>query len=150
MIPRYTVCSWALRTSEARQMMNDLIRAALDTAPLASDWNALYSANKDLVARMQGEPPFQTQHVLEYALARIPNVDETFLASMSQRLKPNKTRQHGLLGTIGERWEHICQSPSAPGLHTPSMSTSVSRPLPRNVASKGGTHIADAQAGWIA
>ena len=67
---------------------NELMEAADGGEPLAPDWDDRYAANGKLDP--EHPLPFSAQHLLEYTLARIPNVDETFLSRIKERLKPTR------------------------------------------------------------
>lgn len=66
--------------------LNELMDKARRRAPLGPDWDSRFSSNAALDP--DRDLPYTTQHVIEYALPRIPDVDQTFLRGIRDRLRP--------------------------------------------------------------
>jgi hypothetical protein len=67
-------------------LTNDVIHAARHQTPLGPQWSASRVTKASLVHKYTGPPPYQGQFLFEYALPRIPDIDQTFLADMNSRL----------------------------------------------------------------
>jgi len=70
-------------------LTKELIRASLEGRSLPDDLVAGVSGNESVVAAFSGPPPYDGQHTLVYTLARVPGLEETFLAGALQRLQPS-------------------------------------------------------------
>lgn len=71
-------------------LRKDLIAAALAGRPL----DPVLSHNMDerhaVVLELTEPPPYHQQHLLEYALARVPGIENTFLAAANAYLEPSR------------------------------------------------------------
>ena len=64
----------------------ELVEAAIDRRPIDSEFLARVRRDHPKVVEMEEAPPSYFQDVLEYACARVPGIEETFLAGAQQRL----------------------------------------------------------------
>ena len=68
-------------------LMTELIQSSLDGTPLDSTLNSNFLGQPALLKIVNRDLPLSNQHLIEYALARIPDIEKTFLADIYRRLR---------------------------------------------------------------
>lgn len=72
-------------------LRKELIASAFADEPLPVELVDRVSTNHRIVGPLLEPPPYYQQHIFEYVLARVPDIDATFLKATKDHLRPSRS-----------------------------------------------------------
>lgn len=71
-------------------LTTEVMAAAINGRPLSQKVNASFETSEEIRQRFRRLPPYPNQHLLEYSIPRVPQIDRTVLAEAAAALAPSK------------------------------------------------------------